>query len=154
LHMPPPDWDEMVIRLGPFKRRVTDDEFFKFCQLNRDFRIELTKDGAIIIMLPVGGEGGRRNFNLIGEFGIWDEASGAGVGFDSSTGVTLPNGAVRSPDLASIRRERWEAIPKKQRKKFLPICPDFVVELRSESDALAALQEKMEEYIANGAQLG
>src|SRR5437867_2441395 len=131
-HKPPPDWDWSVIRLGPFKRRMTDDEFFKFCQINRGFRIEMTKGGEMIIMLPTGGESGHRNFNLAVEFGIWAKSDGTGIGFDSSTCFKLPNGAKRAPDLAWIRREQWEAIPKKQRKKFPPICPDFVVELRSE----------------------
>src|SRR5437870_9818920 len=108
----------------------------------------------MIIMLPVGSEGGHRNFNLTTAFGVWAKADDTGIGFDSSTGFTLPNTAKRSPDLSWIRRERWEAIPKKQRKKFAPICPDFAVELRSETDVLAVLQEKMEEYLANGAQLG
>ena len=142
-HTIPPDWDEQVIRLGPFNRLVTDDEFFKFCQLNRSFRIELTKDGEVVIMLPVGSEGSHRNFKLTGRFAAWEEADGTGIGFDSSAGFKLPNGAKRSPDLAWIRRERWEAIPKKQRKKFAPICPDFVVELRSESDRLETLQRKI-----------
>ncbi len=149
-----PDANPLVIRLGPLRRKLTDEEFFEFCQRNRDLRIEMSKEGEVIIMSPAGGEAGHRNFNLIGEFGIWSEADGAGVGFGSSTGFRLPNGAVRSPDLAWIRKERWEAIPKKQRKKFAPICPDFVVELRSETDALEQLQAKMEEYIANGAELG
>jgi Uma2 family endonuclease len=150
----PPDLNALVIRLGPLKHHLTDDEFFEFCQLNRDLRIEMTSEGEMIMMLPTGGEGGHRNFNLTGEFAAWAKADGSGIGFDSSTGFTLPNGAKRSPDLSWIRRERWEAIPKKQRKKFAPICPDFVVELRSETDALETLQAKLEEYLANGAQLG
>lgn len=144
----------MVIELGPLQRKLTDDEYFDFCQRNRKLRIEMTKEGQMIIMLPVGGEGGHRNFNLIGEFYAWVKADGTGVGFDSSTGFKLPNGAKRSPDLAWIQRDRWEAVPKKQRKKFPPICPDFVVELRSETDSLETLKEKLEEYIDNGAQLG
>jgi Uma2 family endonuclease len=150
----PQDLNALVIRLGPLKQHVTDDEFFEFCQLNRDLRIEMTSEGEMIIMLPVGSEGGHRNFNLTTRFGVWAEADGTGLGFDSSTGFTLPNGAKRSPDLSWIRRERWDAIPKKRRKKFAPICPDFVVELRSETDALELLQKKMEEYLAQGAQLG
>jgi Uma2 family endonuclease len=150
----PQDLNALVIRLGPLKQHVTDDEFFEFCAANRDLRIEMTSEGEMIIMLPVGSEGGHRNFNLTVAFGAWAKSDGTGIGFDSSTGFRLPNGAKRSPDLSWIRRERWEAIPHKQRKKFAPICPDFVVELRSETDALGLLQEKMEEYLANGAQLG
>jgi len=148
------DLEALVIRLGPLKHHLTDDEFFEFCQLNRDLRIEMTSEGEMIIMLPVGSEGGGRNFNLAVEFGVWAKADGTGKGFDSSTGFTLPNGAKRAPDLSWIRLDRWNAIPKKQQKKFAPICPDFVVELRSESDALEPLQAKMAEYLANGAQLG
>lgn len=144
----------IVLRLGPLKEHVTDDEFFKFCQLNRDLRIEMASDGEVIIMSPVGSEGGNRNFKLTGRFAAWAEAEGTGVGFDSSTGFKLPNGAMRSPDVSWIRRDRWEAVPKKQRKKFAPICPDFVVELRSETDSLEVLQEKMKEYLRSGAQLG
>lgn len=150
----PLDPDALVIRLGPLRRKLTDDEFFEFCQLNRDLRIEMTKEGEMIIMMPTGGEGGNRSYNFTVEFGIWAKANGTGVGFDSSTGFKLPNGAKRSPDLSWIRTGKWEAIPKKQRKKFAPICPDFVVEIRSETDSLETLQAKMEEYIANGAQLG
>jgi Uma2 family endonuclease len=148
------DPEALVIRLGPLRKHVTDDEFFEFCAANRDLRIEMTEEGEMIIMLPVGSEGGQRDFNLTGRFGAWAEADATGVGFSSSTGFKLPNGATRSPDLSWIRLDRWNAIPKKQRKKFAPICPDFVVELRSETDRLVPLKRKMEEYIANGAQLG
>lgn len=153
-HVALPEPNLLVIRLGPLKGHLTDDEFFKFCQLNRDLRIEMTREGEVIIMSPVGSEGGNRNFKLTARFGAWAEADGTGVGFDSSTGFKLPNGAKRSPDLSWMRRERWEAVPKKQRKKFAPVCPDFVVELRSETDSLEMLQEKMKEYLASGAQLG
>ena len=148
------DLNALVIHLGPLKRLLAGNNFFEFCQANEELRFEITKEGEMLIMSPVGSEGGHRNFNLAVEFGTWVKADGTGIGFDSSTGFTLPNGAKRSPDVSWIRRERWEAIPKKQRKKFAPICPDFVVELRSETDALEALKEKMTEYIANGAQLG
>lgn len=153
-HTASPETNALVVRLGPLKKRLTDNEFFEFCQLNRDLRIEMTRTGEVIIMSPVGGEGGIRNFRLTARFGAWAEADGTGVGFDSSTGFRLPNGAKRSPDLAWMRRERWEAVPKKQRKRFAPVCPDFVVELRSETDSLDALQDKMKEYLANGASLG
>ncbi|MGH9840972.1 MAG: Uma2 family endonuclease [Blastocatellia bacterium] len=143
-----------MIQLGPLTNKLTEDEFFDFCARNRDLRIEMTSEGEMIIMMPVGGEGGGRNFTLTGEFAAWVKADGSGKGFDSSTGFKLPNGAKRSPDLAWIRLERWEMVPMKQRKKFPPICPAFVVELRSETDRLAKLKEKMEEYIENGAELG
>jgi Uma2 family endonuclease len=114
----------------------------------------MTSEGDMILMLPVISEGGKRNFILTARVGAWVEADGTGVGFDSSTGFTLPNGAKRSPDLSWIRRDRWDALSEEQKNEFAPICPDFVVELRSKSDRLPALQEKMEEYLANGAQLG
>lgn len=150
----PPDLNALVIRLGPLKRALTDDEFFEFCGVNRDLRIEMTKEGEMIIMMAVGSEGGHRNYLLTVRIGVWAEADGGGIGFDSSTGFTLPNGAKRSPDFAWILREKWEALPEKERKKFAPICPDFVVELRSETDNLKMVKEKMEEYIASGARLG
>lgn len=133
---------------------LDDDEFFEFCQLNSDLRIERSCKGDIIIMPPTGGETGARNFDLITTFGAWVEKDGTGKGFDSSAGFTLPNGAVRSPDLAWVQKERWEHLPKEQRKKFPPLCPDFVVELVSESDLLPMVRNKMAEYMANGAQLG
>jgi Uma2 family endonuclease len=150
----PLELEAMVIRLGPLKRKITDDEFFEFCARNKELRIEMTKEGEMIIMMPAGSESGHRNYLLTVRFGAWAEAEGTGVGFDSSAGFKLPNGAKRAPDLSWILRERWDAIPKKQRKKFAPICPDFVVELRSENDKLEPVKEKMEEYIENGAQLG
>jgi len=133
---------------------MSDHEFFEFCQLNRDLRIECTCDGDLVIMPPTGGETGNANFTLAGLFSRWVEADGTGVGFDSSTGFKLPNGAKRSPDLAWIRRSRWEALTQKEREGFPPLCPDFVVELRSRTDGLHALYDKMQEYIDNGASLG
>jgi Uma2 family endonuclease len=150
----PPELEAIVIRLGPLKHAITDDEFFEFCAANRELRIEMSSDGEMIIMLPVGSEGGKRNFNLTGAFAVWVKSDGSGFGFDSSTGYSLPNGAKRSPDLSWIRKSRWNAIPKSLRKKFAPICPDFVVELRSETDSLNMLKAKLEEYLENGALLG
>lgn len=133
---------------------LDDERFFAFCQDNPDLRIERTSKGDIIIMPPTGAETGSRNFELIGNFWAWVKKDGSGKGFDSSTGFILPNGATRSPDLAWIRKERWDALPKEQRRKFPSLCPDFVVELVSESDTLPLVQDKMAEYMANGAQLG
>jgi Uma2 family endonuclease len=143
-----------VLRLGPMLKRISDHEFFEFCQRNPELRIERTQDGEILVMPPTGSETGGRNFNLAVEFGIWLKSNGAGKGFDSSTGFTLPNGAKRSPDLSWIRLDRWNALTDAEKREFAPICPDFVVELRSPSDALEALSEKMREYMANGARLG
>jgi Uma2 family endonuclease len=144
----------LVMRSSPTLRQMSDQEFFEFCQLNRDWHIEQTREGDIIIMPPTGGETGRRNFTLIGHFSVWVEKDGTGIGFDSSTAFILPNGAKRAPDLAWLKRERWEALTRPEREAFPPLCPDFVVELRSPSDLLATLQAKMEEYLANGAALG
>lgn len=142
----------MVLQMLP-NMIMTDDQFFDFCQLNRHFRIERNQIGDLFIMSPTGSETEERNFNLIVQLGIWTKQDGTGVGFGSSGGFTLPNGAVRSPDAAWIKRTKWEAIPADKRKKFAPICPEFVVELRSENDSLSTLKEKMQEYIDNGTQL-
>lgn len=150
----PKNTGTVVIQFGLPERRLSDEEFEQFCAQHRELRIEMTSEGDMIIMLPVISEGGKRNFILSGRFFVWAETDGTGVGFDSSTGFTLPNGAKRSPDLSWIRRERWDALSEKQKQEFSPICPDFVVELRSKSDRLPALQEKMQEYLANGARLG
>ncbi|HYE74524.1 MAG TPA: Uma2 family endonuclease [Blastocatellia bacterium] len=143
-----------VVKLGPLMKQISEDDFFDFCLLNPDLDIERTSDGEVIIMPPTGGETGHSNFSLTVDFGIWARKDGTGIGFDSSTNFVLPNGAVRGPDLSWVKRERWEKLTPEQRRKFPPLCPDFVVELRSPSDSLKALQEKMQEYLENGAQLG
>jgi Uma2 family endonuclease len=142
-----------VIKLRPVVT-MTDDQFFDFCQANSDYRFERTVQGELLVMSPTGSESGNRNASLTVRVGVWAEQDGSGLIFDSSSGFTLPNGAVRSPDLSWIQTTRWEAIPVEQRKQFAPICPDFVVELRSETDDLKMLQAKMQEYIDNGAKLG
>jgi Uma2 family endonuclease len=149
----PPEILPMVLQMQP-DVMMTDDQFFDFCQLNRDFRIERNVFGDLLIMSPTGSETDERNFDLIGQLWIWTKQNGTGVGFGSSGGFTLPNGAIKSPDAAWIQRSRWEAIPSEQRKKFAPICPEFVIELRSETDNLKLLQDKMQEYIDNGTELG
>lgn len=142
----------MVVQLQP-AIALTDDQFFEFCQINREYRIERNAQGDLVIMPPTGSEADQRNFNLVGQLGIWVQQDVTGVGFGSSGGFTLPNGAVKSPDAAWIKRSCWEAIAPEQRKKFAPICPDFVIELRSQTDGLKVLQNKMQEYIDNGAKL-
>ena len=137
----PENTEAVIIRPGP-DQRFSDEEFAQFCAQYPELRIEMSSEGEMIIMLPVVSEGGKRNFKLTGRFFIWVEADGTGVGFDSSTGFTLPNGAKRSPDVSWIRHERWNALSDEQKDEFAPICPDFVVELRSRSDRLATLQEK------------
>ena len=134
--------------------RMDSHEFFEFCHANPDLRMELTCEGDVIIMPPTGSKSGQRNFTLIGQFGIWMQSDETGFGFDSSAGFTLPNGAVRAPDLAWIRKERWDMLSEDEQEKFAPICPDFVVELLSRTDRLETIKDKMQEYIDNGAQLG
>jgi len=143
----------LVLHLHPVIN-LTDDQFFEFCQINRDLRIERTATGELLIMPPTGTETGGRNFRLNGQLYNWTEQDGTGIGFDSSTGFTLPNGAERSPDAAWVKLERWNTLTPEQQQKFAPICPDFVIELRSASDNLTSLKTKMQEYIDNGAGLG
>jgi len=143
----------LVLHLHPVIN-LTDEQFFEFCQINRDLRIERTATGELLIMPPTGSETGGRNFRLNGQLYNWTEQNGTGFGFDSSTGFTLPNGAKVSPDAAWVKLERWNALTPEQQQKFAPICPDFVVELRSASLHLTPLKTKMQEYIGNGALLG
>ena len=145
---------ELVLHFGPLLQQMSDDEYFDFCQRHEELRFERSAQGDLIIVPSTGGETGRSNFRLNVHFGNWALADGTGEGFDSSTEFKLPNGANRSPDVAWVKRERWEALTSAQRRKFPPLCPDFVIELRSDSDRLRTLQTKLEEYIANGAQLG
>ena len=133
---------------------LTDEQFFDFCQLNRELRIERTASGEVLIMSPTGSETGGANFELIIELGIWTRQDGTGKGFDSSTGFKLPNGAERSPDAAWVKLARWNALTQEQKQRFAPISPDFVIELRSPSDSLKTLSEKMQEYLDNGVRLG
>jgi Uma2 family endonuclease len=133
---------------------LSDEQFYQLCRRNPDLRFERSATGELIIMSPTAGGTGKRNFRLNGKFAAWVEQNDQGYGFDSSTGFTLPNNAIRSPDLSWIRKERWDALEPEQEDKFSAICPDFVVELKSKSDRLSVLQAKMVEYIENGAQLG
>ena len=144
----------VVLNPTTFLRKMDEDDFFEFCRANPELRIERTTKGEIIIMPPTGGEIGGSNFELTGIFRSWVKTDGTGKGFDSSTGFHLPNGADRAPDVAWVKLERWNALTPEQRRKFPPLCPDFVVELRSATDSVADLQAKMAEYLENGAQLG
>ncbi len=132
---------------------MSDEQFYQFCLLNPELRIERTADKYIVVMPPTNSDTGSKNFDLNTEFGIWNKTAKLGRGFDSSTGFKLPNGAERSPDLAWITNERWASVGEKDRKRFAPVCPDFVVEIRSGDQNMTALKEKMEEYIANGCRL-
>lgn len=138
----------------PKNLKLSDDQFEDLISANRDSKFELTATGELLIMSPTGGETGNRNFELYIDLGNWNRKKGLGKAFDSSTGFQLPNGAKRSPDLSWITLEKWNALNPAQRRKFLPICPDFVVELVSESDDLKEIEEKMQEYLDNGLSLG
>ena len=138
----------------PPSLKFTDDEFEQIVAFNKELRLELTAQGELIIMSPTGGETGNRNFDLIGQIWFWNCKNNLGKAFDSSTGFKLPNGATRSPDAAWIKMERWDALTPQQRKKYLPLCPDFAVELVSESDDVEDTRKKMREYIENGLRLG
>jgi Uma2 family endonuclease len=133
---------------------LTDEQFWQLCQRNRDYRFERNAFGDLILMSPTGSDTGRRNSEIIVQLGIWNKQTKLGIVFDSSTGFKLPNGAERSLDASWIKKERWEALTNEQQAKFAPICPDFVVELRSLTDSLKTLQEKMKEYMDNGTKLG
>lgn len=151
--IPTPEPEPIRVHLRPVVD-MNDDEFFNFCQLNRALRIERTAEGDLLIMPPAGGETGNKNILLGTFFTLWTLEEGTGIPFDSSTGFLLPNRATRSPDVAWVKRSRLTLLTAEQKKKFLPLCPDFVIELRSPSDNLKTVQEKMQEYLDNGAQLG
>ncbi len=142
------------IDLSQFWHEIGEAEFIEFCERNPDMRIEMSKDGDIIIMPPTNTETGRKNFDLIADFAVWTRKDKTGVAFDSSTGFTLPNNARRSPDLAWVRKEKWDDLSKEEKRRFARLVPDFVVELRSETDSLKDLQNKMLEYIESGVSLG
>ena len=143
----------IVLDLNPFVQ-LSDDQFYQLCQNHRDLKLERTATGELIIAPPLGGEGGGREADLIGDLVFWNRQTQLGKVFSSSTGFKLPNGAERSPDTAWITWERWNQLTPAQQKKFPPLCPDFAIELRSESDSLLPLQQKMQEYINNGLRLG
>ncbi len=143
----------LIINLQPLVKRMNDDQFFEFCVANSDLRIERKANGEIVIMPPEGGTSGGRIATITAELVVWTRQNGRGVAFGSSAGFILPNGATYSPD-AWVRRDRLVSLTRREKERFLPLCPDFVIELRSASDRLHVLQEKLEEYIANGALLG
>lgn len=133
---------------------LTDKQFYRLCHDNPDLRFELTAQRELVIMSPTGSKTGWRNSRINQRLANWAEQDGTGVSFDPSTGFTLPNGAKRSPDAAWVRREKWETLTDEQQEEFAPICPDFVVDLRSVKDSLTSMQAKMKEYMENGSQLG
>jgi Uma2 family endonuclease len=146
----------LLLELPPdLALQVTPEQFAALAVANRDLRLERTATGELIVNPPTGGQCGRRNFDITGQLGRWVIANEQlGEAFASSTGFELPNGANRSPDASWVRRDRWDALTREQQESFIPLCPDFVVELRSKSDSLKTTRAKLQEYLDNGAQLG
>ena len=133
---------------------LTDEQFYQLCLNNRDLRFERNANGDLLIMSPTGGETGNRNIEIAYQLQAWSRQNKSGLAFDSSTGFKLPNGADRSPDASWIPLARWNGLTSQQQQRFLPLCPDFVIELLSPSDKLKKTQEKMQEYLDNGMVLG
>ncbi|MBD2461056.1 Uma2 family endonuclease [Oscillatoria sp. FACHB-1407] len=138
----------------PHGLTVTEEQFRQFVAANPDLRMERTAQGKLIVMSPTGSEGGNRNAELTTDFGIWNRQTQLGKVFDSSTGFRLPNGATRSLDVSWVKQERWNALTPEQRRGFAPLCPDFVLELLSETDDIDETRAKMQEYLDNGCRLG
>jgi len=141
---------ELIGLRGP----ITPDQFEELCSEYRDLRLELTSTGELIVMPPTGSLTGKRSFDLTSQLASWFREHRNGVCFGVDTGFTLPNGAIRGPDAAWVKREKWDSLTAQQKERFAPICPDFAVELRSPSDSLTELDLKMFEYMENGASLG
>ena len=133
---------------------ITDEQFYDLCQDNRHLRFERNAKGNLVIMPPIGGETSNKNAKITQKLGNWTDEDGTGIAFDSSGGFKLPNGADRSPDASWIPLEKWQNLTEKERQRFVPLCPDFVIELRSKTDSLKSLRDKMKEYIENGTRLG
>ena len=144
----------LTLKIDMLPDRMGDELFFQFCVQHRDLRIERNQNKEIVIMAPTGSETGNYNSEVLIDLGIWNRKYKLGYVFDSSTGFTLPNGTVRSPDVSWIEKEKWEGVGEDDKKVFAPISPDFVIEIRSKTDSLNTLKEKMHEYILNGVRLG
>lgn len=138
----------------PSTLKITQEQFELLCAANRDVRLERTALGELVIMPPTGGNTGKRNIDLSFQLQAWTRRTRLGVAFDSSTAFRLPNGADRSPDAAWVSQVRWDALTLQQQDTFPPLCPDFVIELRSATDTLESLHKKMQEYLDNGLCLG
>lgn len=143
----------LTISLEPIFE-LTEEKFFQLCQKNRDLKFERSAQGDITIMAPEGSDTGMRSSDLNGNLWLWNQRKKLGFTFGSSAGFILPNGAMRSPDVSWILKERWDALTPAQQSKFAPICPDFVIELMSRTDTLSTVQAKMQEYYENGTRLG
>ncbi|NER86993.1 Uma2 family endonuclease [Moorena sp. SIO3A2] len=143
-----------LILNNPQNTPITNEQFYQLCAANRDLKLERTAKGGLIIMPPTGGETSKRNSDINFELNLWNRQTKLGITFDSSGGFTLPNGASFSPDAAWIPVAKWESLTPEQKTRFLPLSPDFIIELRSPSDSLKLLQNKMQEYMDNGSRLG
>lgn len=154
-HQPPTieSHTSSVLALNIDSIGLNDEQFAQLCRDNRDLRLELTSKGELIIMPPTGSRTGFRSAKIIQRLANWAEDDRHGLAFDSSTGFTLPDGSKRSPDASWVRRERWDALTKKEQDGFAPIAPDFVIELWSPSDSWNLLQQKMLDYLNNGVRL-
>ena len=142
------------VHLPPGTLDWSEDEFFRFCEANRDLRIERAADGEVVVMSPAGGYSGYRGMQVTRQLGAWAETDKTGVAFDSSTGFRLSTGAMRSPDAAWVRLSRLQELTHREKEQFIPLCPDFVIEVASPSDASSTLREKMREYVQTGLRLG
>jgi Uma2 family endonuclease len=146
-------FSELHIRLLPAVP-MTQEQFFHFCQQNSEIRFERTAQGELIIMAPSGGETGARNLAVAAQLYFWAQKDGTGTAYDSSAGFVLPKGANRAPDASWILKSRLSNLTSEEKEKFIPLCPNFVVEVMSPTDSLTATKKKMEEYVDNGANLG
>ncbi|NJL02963.1 MAG: Uma2 family endonuclease [Spirulinaceae cyanobacterium RM2_2_10] len=144
----------VVAVILPSTLHLSHEQFAQLAAANRDCRLELTATGEVIVMPPTGGDTGQRNLDIGGQIWWWNRQRQLGKAFDSSTGFRLPNGAVRSPDASWVSLPHWDALSPEERRRFLPLCPDFAIELVSESDTLLMARAKMQEYLENGLQLG
>lgn len=145
---------ELPMVLSLDRVNLTDDQFYRLCEANPTTPLERSASGALVIMSPVGGESGEREADLITDLTLWNRQTKLGKVFSSSTMFKLPSGGDRSPDAAWVELSRWQRLTPEERAGFPPICPDFVIELRSKTDALPPLQDKMQEYLASGLRLG
>ena len=148
------DVDDYQLAVDFRSLHLTDEQFYQLCRDNPELRLELTSEGGLVVMSPTGAKTSWRNSKLTQRLANWADAYGRGIAFDSNAGFTLPNGAKRSPDGAWVRLEVWQALSDEEQERFAPLCPEFVAELRSPRDSLSSLQEKMQEYLDNGARLG
>lgn len=143
----------VTLNLDPIIQ-LSHEQFYQLCRENPDLRLERNARGELIIMPPTGGETGKRNASINAQLWLWNERTRLGEIFDSSTGFALPNGADRSPDAAWVEQSRWDSLTPEQKEKFIPLCPDFAIELMSPTDSLKTTQGKMREYLENGCRLG